>query len=71
LEKWEILNIVFEDVDSKTHTLLEQWDFCARNIDEVWDLLKWLSQDTYEFEASCANPFNPSPCIPSNAFLAC
>jgi len=49
IEKWEILNMVYEGMNCETRALLEQWDFCDTNFDEAWDLLNWLARDTYEF----------------------
>jgi len=61
LEKWEILNIVYEGVTSETRALLEHWDFCVRNVDEAWELLELLARDTYKFETSHFNPSTPPP----------
>jgi len=35
----EILNIIYAGVNCETRSLLEHWDFYARNISEAWDLL--------------------------------
>ena len=43
--------------------LFEYWDFYARNVEEAWNFLNQLAQDTYVFEISCANSYNPLPCI--------
>ena len=67
LEKWKILNTVYEGVNYETRTLLEYCDFCAKNVDETWDFLDWLAQDTYEYEISCTNSYIPPPCIPDYA----
>ena len=55
--KREILHVVDEGVNCETPTLFEYWDFYARNVDESWDFLHWLAQDTYEFEIS-KTPFS-------------
>lgn len=39
LEKWKILNTVYEGVNCETRTLLEYWDFCAKNVDEAWEVI--------------------------------
>jgi len=57
LEKWKILNTVYEGVNYETRTLLEYRDFCAKNVDEASDFLHWLSRDTYEYEISCTNSY--------------
>ena len=59
--KWEILHVVNEGVNSQTRALLDRWDFCARNVDEAWELLEWLAKDTYEFETSQFTSSTPSP----------
>jgi len=61
--KWEILHVVDEGVNCETRTLFEYWDLYASNVDEAWDFLNWLAQDTYDFDISCANSYNPPPCI--------
>jgi len=71
LEKWKILNIVYEGVNYETHTLLKHWDFCAQNVDEAWELLEWLARDTYKFETSHFNPSTPPPCILNCTPSAC
>jgi len=71
LEKWEILNAVYEGVNCETRTLLEYWNFCAKNVDKTWDFLNWLAQDTYEYEISCADSYIPPPCIPGYAPPMC
>ena len=71
LEKWEILNMVYEGVTCETRALLEHWDFCARNVDEAWELLEWLARDTYEFETCQFTSSTPSPCVPNYTPLAC
>ena len=65
LEKWELLHTVYMGVNYETRTLLEQWDFCAKTIDEACDFLDWLAWDTYEFETSCSDFYIPLPCIPA------
>ena len=42
LEKWELLDTVYEGVNCEIRALLERWDFCAKIIDEECDLLDWL-----------------------------
>ena len=48
-------------MNCETRALLEHWDFCARNVDEAWELLEWLARDTYEFETSHFNPSTQPP----------
>jgi len=55
LEKWELLDIVYEGVNCETRAPLEQWDFCAKSVDEACDFLDWLAWDMYEFETSCSD----------------
>jgi len=69
--KWEILHVVDEGVTCETRALFEYWDFYARTVDEAWDFLDWLAQDTYDFETSCVNSCNPLPCIPDLAPSFC
>ena len=61
LEKWKILNTVYKGVNCEARTLLEYWDFCAKNVDEAWDFLDWLARDTHEYEISCTNSCIPPP----------
>jgi len=42
VSKWKILAIVDEDVNSKTRTLLEYWDFHGKNVDDAWYSLSGL-----------------------------
>ena len=63
LEKWKLFDTVNEDVNRETHTLLDQWNFCAKSVDEACDFLDWLARDTHEFETSCFDSYIPSPCI--------
>jgi len=65
------LNTVYERVNCKIGTILEYWDFCAKNVDEAWDFLDWLAQDTYEYEISYTNSCIPPPCIPNYAPPVC
>ena len=65
LEKWKMLDTVYMGVDCETCALLEQWDFCAKTVDEACDFLDWLAWDTYEFETSCFDSYMPPPCIPT------
>jgi len=44
LEKWELLDIVYDGVNCEIRTLLEHWDFCGKIIDEECDLLDWLAR---------------------------
>jgi len=69
--KWKILHVANKGVNCEARALFEHWDFCHRNVEEVWDFLNWLAQDTYEFEISCANSYNPWPCIPNFAPTLC
>ena len=39
LEKWELLDTVFRGVNLETRALLEQWDFCAKTVDEACAIL--------------------------------
>jgi len=52
-------------VNYETRALLEQWDFCAKSVDEACDFLDWLAWDTYEFKTSCSDAYIPPPCIPA------
>ena len=63
--------MVYEGVTCETRALLEHWDFCARNVNEAWELLEWLARDTYEFEISQFTSSTPSPCVPHYTSLAC
>jgi len=65
------LHVVDEGVNCETRAFFEHWDFYARNVEEAWNFLNWLAQDTYEFEISCANSYNPRPCIPNLAPSLC
>ena len=38
-----ILNIVDEDMNSKTHALLEYWGFHGKGLDEAWYLLERIA----------------------------
>jgi len=58
-------------VNLETRALLEQWDFCAKSVDEVCNFLDWLPWDTHEFETSCFNSYIPPPCIPTHAPTLC
>ena len=69
--KWDILHVVDEGVNCEIRALFKYWNFYARNIDEAWDFLNWLAQDTYEFDISCANSYNPLFCIPDLAPFWC
>ena len=40
------MHVVEEGVNYETRALFEYWDFYARNVDEAWDFLNWLAQDT-------------------------
>ena len=71
LEKWELLDTVYEGLNYETRALLEQWDFCSKSVDEACDFLDWLAWDTYEFETSCSNFYIPPPCIPTHAPTLC
>ena len=43
LEKWEILNLVYEGVTCETRALLEHWNFCARMLMKLGNYLSgWL-----------------------------
>jgi len=55
------LYVVDKGVNCETRALFEHWNFYARNVEEVWDFLHWLAQDTYDFDISCANSYNPLP----------
>ena len=55
LEKWELLDTVYREVNHETRAHLEQWDFCAKTVDEACDFLDWLAWDTHEFETGCSN----------------
>ena len=48
--KWEILDIVDEDVNSETRVLLEHWGFHGKNVDDAWYLLEWIAWDSFEFK---------------------
>ena len=48
--KWEILDIVDEDVNNETPPLLEHWAFHGKNVDKVWNLLEWIAWLSFEFE---------------------
>ena len=54
-----------------TRTFSEYWNFCAKNVDEAWGFLDWLTRDTYEYEISCTNSYIPPPCIPDYAPPMC
>ena len=58
------MDIVDKGVDSKTHILLEYWDFYEKNIEAVWYLLEWITWDSFDFEkASCISRYSfPDPC---------
>lgn len=62
--KWEILDIVDEDVNSETCILLEYWDFHGKNVEEACYLLKLIAWDSFEFEkASRVSRYSfPNPC---------
>ena len=64
MEKWEILGIVDEGVNSETRILLQFWDFHRLNVDDAWNLLEWVAWDSFEFEkASCVSGYSfPNPC---------
>jgi len=64
LEKWKILNTVYEGVNCETCNLLEYWDFFAKNIDEAWNFLDWLARDTNEYEISYTNSYITPPLHP-------
>ena len=63
------MHVVDEYVNCATRALFYHWDFYARNVEEAWDFFNWLAQDTYEFDISCANSYNPLPYIPDLALL--
>ena len=65
------MHVVDEGVNCETRALFEHWDFYARNVEEAWDFLKWLAQDTYEFETSQFTSSTPSPCVPNYTPLVC
>ena len=67
VEKWELLNTVYEGVNCETRTFLEYWNFCTKNVNEAQNFLDWLAQDTYEYEISCTNSYIPPPYIPDYA----
>jgi len=67
LEKWELLDTIYKGVNRETRVLLEQWDFCAKTIDEACDLLDWLAKDTHEFETIYSDSYIPPPWIPTYA----
>ena len=71
MEKWEVPNILYKGVNYADVALLEQWDFCDKNVDEAQDLLDWLGRDTYEFESSHSNSYIPPRCILNYAHLMC
>jgi len=45
VDKWEILDIVDEGLNSKTSTLLGCWDFHSENVGEACYLLEWIAWD--------------------------
>ena len=69
--KWEVLNIVYGGIYYEIRTILEHWNFGARNFDEAWDLLEWLTQDIYEFETSFVNSSTLSPYTLDYALPVC
>jgi len=71
LGTWELLDTVYEGVNYETRAILEQWDSCAKSVDEACDFLDWLAWDTYEFETSCFKFYIPSPCIHTHAPTLC
>ena len=70
LKKWKLLDIVYMGVNHETRALLEQWDFCAKTVDEACALLDWLAWDTYAFETSCFDSYIP-PLAPLLMHLPC
>ena len=71
LRKWKLLDTVYEGVNCETRTLLEHWDFCAKNVDKASDFLDWLTWDTYEFKTSRFNSYIPFPYMPTYAPSVC
>jgi len=65
------LHVVDEGVNCETRALFEHWNFYAQNVEEAWDFLNWLAQDTYEFEITCADSHNTLPYIPDFAPPLC
>ena len=65
------MHVVDEGVNCETRAFFEHWDFYARDVEAAWDFLHWLVLDTYKFEMSCANSYNPLPCIPDLAPSLC
>ena len=53
VDKWEILGIVDEGVNSEIRILLQFWDFHGLNADDAWNLLVWVAWDSFEFEKAC------------------
>jgi len=45
LDKWELLDTIYEGVNRETHVLLEYWGSCAKNVDEPCDFIDWLAWD--------------------------
>jgi len=41
--------MVYEGMACETRALLEHWNFCARGVNEAWELLGWLASVTYDF----------------------
>jgi len=58
-------------VNCETCAILEQWNFCAKSVDEACAFLDWLAWDTHEFETSCFDSYMPTPCIPTHAPTLC
>jgi len=50
---WVNGKYVDEGVNSETRILLQFWDFHRLNVDDAWNLLKWVSWDSFEFEKTC------------------
>ena len=65
------MSTIYNGVHYETRALLEHWNFCAKNIEEAWDLLNCLAWDTYEFEASGSNSYILPPCIHNYAPPVC
>ena len=65
------MSTIYEGVNCDTRILLEYGNFCAKNVDEGWNFLDWLAQDTYEYDISCTNSYIPPPCIPDYGRFMC
>jgi len=75
-EKWEIRNIVLEGITYETQATLESMCYvglCSLDVDDLWDLFKFLT--SYQWQCKCASescacpsppPYNlhaQSPCL--------